>query len=110
MSIPEQVVSHLAMFLLGRLPILAPLEGSSLFSVTRSIFDIMLIQGISRLTIADMADKTPLHITQLCQRTEEQRCPELPEELVSVLHELGVDKIDGARAYAHLRQVPHKRP
>ena len=39
---------------------LRPLPLSSTFVVTRSIFDMMLIQGTSRLTIADMAERTPL--------------------------------------------------
>ena len=37
-----------------------PLPGSSTLAVTRSIFDMMLIQGTSRFTIADIADMTPL--------------------------------------------------
>ena len=37
-----------------------PPAGSSGFTVTRSILDMMFIHGISRLTIADIADNTPL--------------------------------------------------
>jgi hypothetical protein len=48
------------MFLLPRKPFLAPPDGSSGFEVTKSIFDMMFIQGISKLTMADMADRTPL--------------------------------------------------
>jgi hypothetical protein len=43
-----------------RRPLRPPAAGSSGLGRTRSIFDITLIQGTSRLTIADMADKTPL--------------------------------------------------
>lgn len=50
-----------AMFRLVRIP-LRPPAGSSEVPLTRSIFDMMLIHGISRLTIADMAERTPLHI------------------------------------------------
>lgn len=53
---------HLAMSFLRRMPFLAPDDGSSVLAVTRSILDMMLIQGISRFTIADMADSTPLRI------------------------------------------------
>ena len=39
---------------------LRPLPLSSTFVVTRSIFDMMLIHGISRFTIALIAERTPL--------------------------------------------------
>ena len=52
--------TYRAMFRRVRRPLRAPLAGSSGFGRTRSIFDITLTQGISRLTMADMADKTPL--------------------------------------------------
>src|ERR1700720_1455907 len=61
----DKMMAHLAMFLRLRIPFLAPPVGSSEFSVTRSILDIMLIQGISRLTMADIADNTPLHDRKL---------------------------------------------
>ena len=43
-----------------RMPFLAPPDWSSELAVTKSIFDMILIHGISRLTIADIADSTPL--------------------------------------------------
>jgi len=42
------------------MPFRPPAEGSSLLGRTRSILDMTLIQGISRFTIADIADRTPL--------------------------------------------------
>ena len=53
--------THLAMFLRVRRPFRPPDEGSSGLGSTRSIFDMTLIHGISRLTIADIADITPLY-------------------------------------------------
>lgn len=53
--------TYRAIFLRPRNPFLAPPLGSSVFSVTRSILDMILIHGISKLTIADMADSTPLY-------------------------------------------------
>jgi hypothetical protein len=52
--------AYLAIFLRFLKPFLAPPDGSSAFEVTRSILDIIFIQGISRFTIADIADNTPL--------------------------------------------------
>lgn len=52
--------AHLAMFFRFRRPFLAPPDSSSGFDVTRSILDMILIQGISKLTMADIADNTPL--------------------------------------------------
>lgn len=54
--------THLAMFFRPRKPFRAPPDGSSAFAVTRSIFDMTFIQGISRLTMADMAERTPLQV------------------------------------------------
>ena len=53
--------THRAISFRIRIP-LRPLPGSSVFVVTRSILDMMLIQGTSRLTIADMAERTPLWV------------------------------------------------
>lgn len=58
----EEEKAYLAISFLPRTPLRAPPEGdgSSTFWVTKSILDIMLIQGISRFTIADIAERTPL--------------------------------------------------
>lgn len=49
---------------------LRPPAGSSGFAVTRSILDMMLIHGISRLTIADIADNTPLGMADFERSTQ----------------------------------------
>jgi hypothetical protein len=56
----DEWATYRAMFRRVRRPLRAPLAGSSVLGRTRSIFDMTLTQGISRLTMADMADKTPL--------------------------------------------------
>ena len=50
---------YLAISRFVRTPFL-PLPESLVLVVTRSILDMMFIQGTSRFTIADIADKTPL--------------------------------------------------
>jgi hypothetical protein len=71
---------------------LRPLAGSLDFVLTRSIFDITLIQGISKLTIADIAESTPL-VWVLRGNHRVSWTPFVPEEFVLVLHELGLDQI-----------------
>ena len=56
----DERTTYRAIFRRVRRPLRPPAAGSSGLGRTRSIFDITLIQGISRLTMADMADKTPL--------------------------------------------------
>lgn len=51
--------SYLAMSFLVRIPF-RPLPLSSMLAVTRSILDMIFSHGTSRLTIADMAESTPL--------------------------------------------------
>lgn len=51
--------THLAMSFFARMP-LRPLPLSSELLVTRSIFDMMFTQETSKLTIADIALRTPL--------------------------------------------------
>lgn len=48
---------HLAMSYPASLP---PDDESSVLAITRSLLNMMLIQGISRSTIADIAVRTPL--------------------------------------------------
>jgi hypothetical protein len=62
----DECTTYCAMFRRVRRPLRPPLVGSSVFGRTRSIFDMTLIQGISRLTMADMADKTPLYVISQC--------------------------------------------
>lgn len=51
------------MSLLRRIPFRPDPGSSEPAPVTRSILESKLIHGISKLTMADMADKTPLAIT-----------------------------------------------
>lgn len=64
-----------------------PLASSSLFAVTRSIFDMIFIQGTSRLIMADMAESTPL---QTLSEVIESVILNSPEKFVLVFHELGI--------------------
>ena len=90
---------------------LRPLPLSSTFVVTRSIFDMMFIQGTSRLTIADMAERTPL-LTHMIHsmRTADSVVYTLsaPEEFVLVLHELGFNEIYCTRSHAESLEVADK--
>jgi len=62
----DEGTTYRAMFRRVRIPLRPPPAGSSGLGRTRSIFDMTLIQGISRLTMADMADKTPLYAISHC--------------------------------------------
>ena len=68
-KVSKSEASHLAISFFALMP-LRPPAGSSGFAVTRSILDMMLIHGISRLTIADIADNTPLEITAFRRRVQ----------------------------------------
>lgn len=75
----------------ARMPFL-PLAGSSTLLVTKSIFDMTFIQGTSRLTIADIAESTPLHNKQHVRVTLiEKHWRNRPEELVLIFHKLRLD-------------------
>src|ERR1700722_9858892 len=56
----RQTGTDLAISLRSLTPFLPPSFGSSRLAVTRSILDMTLIHGISRFTIADIAESTPL--------------------------------------------------
>lgn len=78
------------MSFLARIPFLPP-AGSSGLLVTKSIFDMTFIQGISRFTIADIADKTPLRegVSLLSYLDAFHK----PEKFVFVLHELRFNEV-----------------
>ena len=66
----DEDTTYRAIFRCVRRPLRPPPAGSSGLGRTRSIFDITLIHGISRLTMADMADKTPLYVISQCYQLQ----------------------------------------
>jgi hypothetical protein len=60
--VDDEATTYRAILRRVRKPLRPPPAGSSGLGRTRSIFDMTLIHGISRLTMADMADKTPLYV------------------------------------------------
>jgi hypothetical protein len=63
----------------------------------------MFIQGISKFTIADMADKTPLD--EIGWPVLVIEATSLPEEFVLVLHELGLYKVYGTCSNTHPGEI-----
>ena len=81
------LITYLAISFRERNPFL-PLPASSTLVVTRSILDMIFIHEISRLTIADIADRTPLRRPLLVKVYMNMHVKSVPEELVLVFHEL----------------------
>ena len=79
--------AHFAMSLRRRIPFLAPPDLSSAFDVTKSILDMILIHGISKLTMADIADRTPLPMV-LVHRFKMKHKESKPKEFIAIFHEL----------------------
>ena len=86
---PEYSIStYRAMSFFCRIPLRALLDSSEDLAITRSILDMIFIQGISRLTIADMADSTPLFVVLSASAYDIILDKNLPEKLIAIFHEL----------------------
>ena len=77
---------------------LRPLAASFSLLVTKSIFDMMLIHGISRFTIALIAERTPLKKTARVRSMSVHRRKVVVAEVRCREMTLLVDKKDEARA------------